>query len=116
MFANSPFDHMDDMALTRDYFWEYSMHGLLKNNVGIYSEEFQTEAEYRQYQEESAMFYVIRDNCYYYFKPITVKSFLSKKNLQRIQKLARYVTLFRKQMISKPSLIPLSRAYQTRNY
>ncbi len=51
------------------------MHGLLKNNVGIYSEEFHTEAEYRQYQEESAMFYVIRDNCYYYFKPITVKSF-----------------------------------------
>ncbi|HFI0496022.1 TPA: glutamate-cysteine ligase family protein [Streptococcus suis] len=79
LFANSPFDQIDDMALTRDYFWEYSMHGLLKNNVGIYSEEFRSEAEYCQYQEESAMFYVIRDNCYYYFKPITVKSFFEQE-------------------------------------
>ncbi|HFU4460675.1 TPA: gamma-glutamylcysteine synthetase [Streptococcus suis] len=81
LFANSEFEDFADATISRDYFWEASMHGLIEDNVGIYPKDFDTETDYLKFQKKTAMFYIERDTECYYFTPITVKDFLRTKKI-----------------------------------
>ncbi|HFI0405345.1 TPA: gamma-glutamylcysteine synthetase [Streptococcus suis] len=81
LFANSEFEDFADMTVSRDYFWEASMHGLIEDNVGVYPEDFNTETDYLEFQKRTAMFYIERNKGYYYFHPIRIKEYLKNKNI-----------------------------------
>ncbi|HFI0645552.1 TPA: gamma-glutamylcysteine synthetase [Streptococcus suis] len=81
LFANSEFEDFADVTISRDYFWESSMHGLIEDNVGVYPQNFNTEMDYLKFQKKTAMFYIERDTECYYFTPITVKDFLRTKKI-----------------------------------
>lgn len=61
LFANSPFpDLAEELTLSRDIFWEESMHGVLPANIGLYPESFPDAKSYLAYLESSAVFHAER--------------------------------------------------------
>ncbi|HFI0634384.1 TPA: gamma-glutamylcysteine synthetase [Streptococcus suis] len=81
LFANSHFELLEDIAISRDYFWEESMHGLIKENVGIYPYDFDSESDYIAYKRQSVIFYVERKGEYYYFLPMSLDKYLASKEV-----------------------------------
>ncbi|TWT13355.1 glutamate-cysteine ligase family protein [Streptococcus sp. sy010] len=80
LFANSSFIHDGlQLSLARDYFWEASMHGFFKENIGLYPQSFQSEHDFLNYLSQSSLFYVMREGEIYYFPPIQVKDYLHQK-------------------------------------
>lgn len=91
LFANSEFELLENMAISRDYFWEKSMHGLLKENVGAYPFDFESEADYIAFMSESALFHIERDGDYYYFLPMSLKNYLSAEKIEAYTELGNSV-------------------------
>ena len=83
LFANSVFDGADwDTNISRDIFWEESMHGLLKENVGVNAADFVTEDDFFNYLCQSAMFSVQRQRKDYYFPPVSVKEYFAQEEFK----------------------------------
>lgn len=90
LFANSSFSGADwKTRIARDIFWEESMHGLLKPNVGVYPEDFQDDQAYLIYQSQTAMFTVVRRDKTYYFPPLSVVNFLSQETIDALDLAAK---------------------------
>ncbi|MBM7643800.1 gamma-glutamylcysteine synthetase [Streptococcus loxodontisalivarius] len=82
LFANSEFKWREwDTRISRDIFWEQSMHGIQKENVGLPSRKFQDESDYFTYLSKSSIFNVERDGEILYFYPISVEDYFKKKEL-----------------------------------
>lgn len=82
LFANSPFDGADwDTLISRDRFWEDSMHGYYPENIGIFPEDFTDTEDFLDWMEESAIYNVQRDSHLYYFTPIRAKDYLSQDSI-----------------------------------
>lgn len=83
LFANSPFsDGNCQLCLSRDYFWEKSMHGYFQENVGLYPQTFDSESDFLNYLSQSSLFYLWRAGKIYYFPPIRVKDYLKEPIIQ----------------------------------
>ncbi len=83
LFANSEFsDSSWDTKIARDIFWEQSMHGILQENAGVNSKDFQTEDEFFAYLDRSALFTAERNGQSYYFYPIAANEYLSQKTIE----------------------------------
>lgn len=83
LFANSEFWGSDwDLAISRDVFWENSMHGVFEENAGIFPRVFKNEDEYFSYLSETAIFTAKRAEETYYFEPIRAKDYLNKSAIQ----------------------------------
>ena len=79
LFANSEFWDSDwDLAISRDVFWENSMHGVFEENAGIFPRVFKNEDDYFSYLSETAIFTAKRAEETYYFEPIRAKDYLDK--------------------------------------
>ncbi|WP_296125093.1 gamma-glutamylcysteine synthetase [uncultured Streptococcus sp.] len=79
LFANSEFWDSDwDLAISRDVFWENSMHGVFEENAGIFPRVFKNEDDYFSYLSETAIFTAKRAEETYYFEPIRAKDYLNK--------------------------------------
>ncbi|MHA3041988.1 gamma-glutamylcysteine synthetase [Streptococcus sp. 517s] len=77
LFANSEFSGEDwDTKISRDIFWEKSMHGIYPENVGVNARLFKDEAYFFDYLNHSAIFTAERDGETYYFYPIRAKDYL----------------------------------------
>ena len=77
LFANSEFSGADwDTQISRDIFWEDSMHGIYPENVGVNSKLFQNEDDFFDYLDHSAIFTAERDGETYYFSPIQARDYL----------------------------------------
>ena len=77
LFANSEFSGADwDTKISRDIFWEESMHGIYPENVGVNARLFKDEADFFDYLNHSAIFTAERDCETYYFYPIRAKDYL----------------------------------------
>ena len=77
LFANSEFSGADwDTQISRDIFWEESMHGIYPENVGVNSKLFQNEDDFFDYLDHSAIFTAERDGETYYFSPIQARDYL----------------------------------------
>ena len=82
LFANSEFWGQDwPTKISRDIFWENSMHGIFEENVGVNSRSFETEEDFFDYLAGSAIFTVERNNEIYYFEPIRVRDYLLQKEI-----------------------------------
>ena len=80
LFANSEFWGSDwDLAISRDVFWENSMHGVFEENAGIFPRVFKNEDDYLS---ETAIFTAKRAEETYYFEPIRAKDYLNKSAIQ----------------------------------
>ena len=77
LFANSEFSGADwDTKISRDIFWEESMHGIYPENVGVNARLFKDENDFFDYLDYSAIFTAERDGETYYFYPILAKDYL----------------------------------------
>ena len=83
LLANSEFWGSDwDLALSRDVFWENSMHGVFKENAGVFPKVFKSEDDYFSYLSETAIFTAKRGDETYYFEPIRAKDYLSTPSVK----------------------------------
>ncbi len=77
LFANSEFSGEDwNTKISRDIFWEKSMHGIYPENVGVNARLFKDEDDFFDYLNHSAIFTAERDGETYYFYPIRAKDYL----------------------------------------
>ena len=82
LFSNSEFSaEAWDTKIARDIFWEESLHGYYKENVGIYPKEYQSEEEFFNNLARTAIFTATREGKSYYFKPIRVEDYLDQKEI-----------------------------------
>ena len=83
LFANSEFSGADwDTKISRDIFWEESMHGIYPENVGVNARLFKDENDFFDYLNHSAIFTAERDGETYYFYPIRAKDYLTTPEIQ----------------------------------
>ena len=77
LFANSEFSGAEwDTLISRDIFWEDSMHGIYPENVGVNAKLFKDEDDFFDYLDRSAIFTAERDGETYYFSPIRARDYL----------------------------------------
>ena len=82
LFSNSEFSGETwDTRISRDIFWEESLHGYYKENVGIYPKDYQSEEEFFNNLARTAIFTATREGKSYYFKPIRVEEYLDQKEI-----------------------------------
>lgn len=82
LFSNSEFSaEAWDTKIARDIFWEESLHGYYKENVGIYPKDYQSEEEFFNNIARTAIFTATREGKSYYFKPIRVEDYLDQKEI-----------------------------------
>ena len=82
LFSNSEFTaEAWDTKIARDIFWEESLHGYYKENVGIYPKDYQSEEEFFNNLARTAIFTATREGKSYYFKPIRVEYYLDQKEI-----------------------------------
>jgi len=78
LFANSEFSGADwDTQISRDIFWEESIHGIYPENVGVNAKLFKDEDDFFDYLDRSAIFTAERDGETYYFSPIRARDYLA---------------------------------------
>ncbi len=83
LFANSEFSRADwDTKISRDIFWEESMHGIYPENVGVNARLFKDEDDFFDYLNHSAIFTAERDGQTYYFYPIQARDYLTTPEIQ----------------------------------
>lgn len=83
LFANSEFLGADwDTKISRDIFWEESMHGIYTENVGVNARLFKDEDNFFDYLDHSAIFTAEREGQTYYFYPIQARDYLSIPEIQ----------------------------------
>lgn len=83
LFANSEFSGEDwDTKISRDIFWEESMHGIYPENVGVNARLFKDENDFFDYLDHSAIFTAERDGQTYYFYPIQASEYLTTPEIQ----------------------------------
>ena len=82
LFSNSEFSaEAWNTKIARDIFWEESLHGYYKENVGIYPKDYQSEEEFFNNLARTAIFTATREGKSYYFKPIRVEDYLDQKEI-----------------------------------
>ena len=83
LFANSEFSGEDwDTKISRDIFWEESMHGIYPENVGVNARLFKDEDDFFGYLNHSAIFTAEHDGQTYYFHPIQARDYLTTPEIQ----------------------------------
>ena len=83
LFANSVFSGADwDTKVSRDIFWEKSMHGIYPENVGVNARLFKDENDFFDYLDHSAIFTAERDGETYYFYPIQARDYFATPEIQ----------------------------------
>ena len=95
LFANSEFSGEDwDTKISRDIFWEESMHGIYPENVGVNSRLFKDENDFFDYLDHSAIFTAERDGETYYFYPIRAKDYLGTPEIHAFALDGRGILLY----------------------
>ena len=83
LLANSEFSGENwDTKISRDIFWEESMHGIYPENVGVNARLFKDEDNFFDYLDHSAIFTAERDEQTFYFYPIQARDYLVTPEIQ----------------------------------
>ena len=95
LFANSEFSGEDwDTKISRDIFWEESMHGIYPENFGVNARLFKDENDFFDYLDHSAIFTAERDEQTYYFYPIRAKDYLGTPEIHAFALDGREILLY----------------------
>lgn len=82
-FANSELITEDfNTRISRDRFWEESMHGFLVENVGVNPYDFKNEEDFFNYLNHTAIFNAEREGDTYYFPPIAAGEYLKQGQIK----------------------------------
>lgn len=82
LFPNSPFPEAGwDTTISRDNFWELSMHGKVAANVGVYPTDFESADDLLTYLSGSALFTTTRDEKTVYFSPRSLVDYFSSREI-----------------------------------
>ncbi len=71
------------MKISRDIFWEDSMHGYYQENVGVNPKVLINEQDFQNIQRRQHCFYVYREDETSYFEPIRVEVITQRKTKQQ---------------------------------
>ena len=84
-----------DTKIARDIFWEESLHGYYKENVGIYPKDYQSEEEFLIISLERLFLRQLERGNHIILKPIRVEDYLDQKKLHpiRLMEMRRSLTL-----------------------
>lgn len=94
LFANSDlWGEVWDTKISRDIFWEDSMHGIFKENVGVNPRDFISEDDFFDYLNHSVIFTAEREGQTYYFEPIQVAEYLQHQPFAAYDLEGKEVTL-----------------------
>lgn len=94
LFANSDFWGQEwETKISRDIFWEASMHGVFEENVGVNPRDFTSAEDFFDYLSQSAIFTAERAGQTYYFKPIQACDYLAHGDIQAYDLQGNPVTL-----------------------
>ena len=77
LFANSYYDELPDLLLSRDYLWRYSTQGYNPHNLGMYEIEIQNLDEYLAYVRSQSIYCVQKGDKYLHFKPIRLDEYVN---------------------------------------
>lgn len=83
LFANSPFqpDAANDFALSRDYFWRQSLHGMNPHNVDMCRTVLHSTEEIVDYYASMSLYCLDRDGRYYNFRPTPLADYFSADSI-----------------------------------
>lgn len=83
LFANSTFwDSNWETRLSRDIFWEDSMHGKHLQNSGLYDHTLTGIDDLIDYLDQTSLFTTMREDKLLYFSPIRAKDYLEKDTIK----------------------------------
>lgn len=78
LFANSPSKEYPDLLCSRNIFWEESMHGYNKKNVGLFNEPLKSVDELVSYIGETSIYCAERDGKYFDFSPVPIREYFKR--------------------------------------
>ncbi len=94
LFPHSPFPAEDwKTNISRDIFWEKSMHGYFSENIGVFPRKFKDLSDYLDYLAETSLFTVKRGNDELYFKPLRVKEYFAKDKVETYNEKGKLVQI-----------------------
>ena len=81
LFANSFFERLPELTVSRDYLWRYSTQGYNPHNLGMYDTVFHNLDEYIEYVKGQSIYCVGKGNKYYHFKPTPLREYVQAKTI-----------------------------------
>ncbi|MBR5623829.1 glutamylcysteine synthetase [bacterium] len=81
LFANSPSREYPDLLCSRNIFWEESMHGYNKRNVGLFNKALKSVDDLVAYIKKTSIYCVERDGKYFDFDPVPVSEYFKLDRL-----------------------------------
>ena len=82
LFANSLFDRLPDLLISRDYLWRYSTQGYDPHNLDMYAMDLHDLDEYIAYVRSQSMYCVEKDGMYLHFKPIVLEDYVQREAVE----------------------------------
>ena len=77
LFANSAFDGLPELAISRDYFWKYSSQGYNKHNVDMFDADLSSVDEYIEYVKGQSIYCGEHEGKYVHFRPIPLREYVA---------------------------------------
>lgn len=81
LFANSPSKEYPNLLCSRNIFWEESMHGYNKRNIGLFNKPLRNIDDLVSYIKETSIYCAERDGKYFDFSPVPVKEYFKSKKV-----------------------------------
>ena len=82
LFSNSVlFEEDEHVTCFRDYFWEYSTHGVNPHNIGMYDVDLKDITDLQAYLESLNIYSVMRDGVYIHFPSMNVLDYFNMDNV-----------------------------------
>ena len=76
LFANSYFERLPELAISRDYLWRHSTQGYNPHNLGMYDTGFRDLDEYIEYVMGQSIYCVGKGDRYYHFQPTPLRDYV----------------------------------------
>nr|WP_245403403.1 glutamate-cysteine ligase family protein [Lactococcus carnosus] len=94
LFANSYLWHAQlDTLISRDVFWESSMHGIFPENVGVFPKPFSDQEDFLDYLNKTVLFTTAVSDETYYFEPIQTHDYFNHDEIPAFDLLGGDVVL-----------------------
>ncbi len=77
LFANSYYERLPELILSRDYLWRYSSQGYNPHNFGMYETKIQNLDEYLTYIKTQSIYCVQKGEKYLHFEPIPLYAYVN---------------------------------------
>ena len=81
LFANSYYDGLPALQISRDYFWEKSTQGYNPRNLGMFGHVPETLDAYISYVKQQSIYAVGKDGKYLHFEPVVLEDYVQRDSV-----------------------------------